>query len=75
MKCIMHNNTLEVKRVSNERAEQLVAKSDWKFVPKDEWKKLANTSWVKSSTPPNPMSQAKVNRKELRERAFKNRSK
>ena len=40
MKCIMHNLTLEVKRVSNENAERLVAKNDYKYVPKSEWKAL-----------------------------------
>jgi len=66
MKCVMHNNTLEVRRVNNEQAERLVANSDWRFVPKSEWKSHPKTTWVKASNPPNPMSPSKVRRKEMR---------
>ena len=40
MKCVMNNLTLEVKRVSDENAERLVAKNDYKYCPKSEWKAL-----------------------------------
>jgi len=40
MKCVRNMTTSEVKRVSNEQAERLVAKSDYKYVPKKEWKAL-----------------------------------
>ena len=39
MKCIKHFSG-EIKRVSDENAERLVDKSDYKYVPKSAWKAL-----------------------------------
>jgi hypothetical protein len=75
MKCIRNNQTGEIRRLSNDRAEELVAKPEWTYTSKGHWKNAPNTTWVKSSTPPNPMSPAKVHRKELKNRAYLNRSK
>jgi hypothetical protein len=71
MKCVRNTNTNEVRRVSEDRAIELT-KQGWNFCPKSLWKELPNTTWVQAVNPPNPMSQAKVRRKELRARAFKN---
>lgn len=68
MKCVKNNQTGEVRRLSNDKAGELVKKPDWTFTSKSYWKNSSNTTWVKSSTPPNPMSPAKVRRKEMRER-------
>ena len=59
MKCMKENTTLEIKRVSDERALELSGKG-WSFVPKSEWKACANTTWVKSTVPANPMSDKKT---------------
>jgi hypothetical protein len=37
MKCVKSEKTGEIKRVSNEHAEELVSKG-WSFIPKKEWK-------------------------------------
>ena len=65
MKCV--TNGSEVKRVSESNAKQLIEKG-WDFCSKQMWKDSANTSWQKASTPANPMSAAKVRRKEMRNR-------
>jgi hypothetical protein len=62
MKCVKSNLDNEVRRVSEDRAINLVNKG-WKFVPKSEWKSQPNTTWTKSSTPPNPTSPEKLRRK------------
>ena len=72
MKCVRNTTTFEVRRVSEDRANELV-KQGWLFCPKSLWKELPNTTWVQAVNPPNPMSQAKVRRKELRAQAFKNK--
>lgn len=69
MKCVKNGD--EVRRVSEDRANELVKKG-WQFCPKSLWKELPNTTWVKAANAPNPMSQAKVRRKELRALAAKN---
>jgi hypothetical protein len=71
MKCVHNTNTNEVRRVSEDRAIELT-KQGWNFCPKSLWKEFPNTTWVQAVNPPNPMSQAKVRRKELRAQAFKN---
>lgn len=63
MKCV--TNGIEIRRVSESRANELVSKG-WKFTNKEAWKASPNTTWVKASTPANPMSPAKVRRKEMR---------
>ena len=52
MKCVK-NASNEVRRVSEDRAKELVTKG-WAYVPKSEWKAAPDTSWVKNVTPPNP---------------------
>lgn len=37
MKCVKNRNTSEIKRVSDDRATEMVA-NGWSFVPKSEWK-------------------------------------
>ena len=38
MKCVKHNTTGEIKRLSEERATALVGDGNWQFIPKKEWK-------------------------------------
>ena len=67
MKCIQNKHTLEVKRVRNEIAENLVEKKEWRFVEKNVWKQDPNTTWTKATTPANPMSENKKFRKAYKE--------
>ena len=39
MKCVMNNQTTEIKRVDDNMAERLVKSGVWQFVPKSMWKK------------------------------------
>lgn len=38
MKCIKRNDGLEIKRVSNEKADELVDSKKWSYCSKKEWK-------------------------------------
>ena len=67
MKCVQNKHTLEVKRVRNEIAENLVEKKEWRFVEKSVWKQDPNTAWTKAATPANPMSENKKFRKAYKE--------
>ena len=64
MKCVI-SSTNEVKRVPNDRAEELVQKG-WSYTNKQAWKEAEGTSWTKASQPANPENPNKVRRKEMR---------
>lgn len=66
MKCVKNAN--EVRRLSDEKAEELVKNKGWEFTTKTTWKNTPSTTWTKASTPPNPMSASKVRRKEMKNR-------
>ena len=46
MKCLKNSNTAEIKRVSDERATEMVATGNWAFIPKKEWKAIRPTAVV-----------------------------
>jgi hypothetical protein len=46
MKCVKNSNTNEVKRVSNETADRLVATGNFSFCPKAEWKAMRPKDFV-----------------------------
>ena len=65
MKCLQNALKTEVRRVSENNVAELIKKG-WIFVPKSIWKQDPKTTWVKSTTPPNPTSQKKMRRWEMR---------
>ena len=72
MKCISKGS--EVKRVSNERAEELVKTQGWFYTNKGIWKNSPHTTWTKNSTPPNPMNPNKVRRHEMKNNSYSSKT-
>ena len=73
MKCVQNTLTKEIKRVSNERAEELVGKG-WNFVPKSQWKGAPGTSHI-AATLANPTKDYKLRRKEKKRSTVPNPNK
>lgn len=69
MKCVQDLSGV-VKRVSEDRAVEL-AQAGWAFVPKMVWKNSDKSGWTKNATPPNPMSESKKRRIEMKSRTAK----
>jgi hypothetical protein len=72
MKCVKNTNTNEVKRVSNETANRLVAAGSYAFCPKSEWKALRPKDFVNPETlAPRLSQEEKAQRQSSKKDAYK----
>jgi hypothetical protein len=72
MKCVKNTSTNEVKRVSNEAAERLVANGNYAFCPKSEWKALRPKDFVNPETLAPKLSQKeKTQRQRSKKEAYR----
>ena len=76
MKCVKNLSTNEIKRVSDDRAVELVSMGKWNFAPKKEWKaqRPAPVTEVKASVEePTEQKKSKVPAKKAAWREEKRR--
>ena len=43
-KCMMHVQSKETKRISNEKAKQMFKTGDWKYISKNDFQRILNQS-------------------------------